>query len=394
MARAPSWRCRPTTSATSSLPASTGCLSARSSAWTMNRNLIRKGGRTATPGPAAAWSTRASLTGWRATGAHRPLWPPLKSGTRGGPAPSFACTTGAYPASVTGAVPFPSFTAMTAAMCRCRKRICRWCYPKTWCRTARAIRLKRMPVSSIADCPRGGRPARRESDTMDTIADSSWYFLRYACHDNDEAMVDERAGQWMPVDQYIGGIEHAILHLLYARFWTRLMRDEGLLSIDEPFSRLLTQGMVLAETYYRTDESGRRQWFNPADVEVERDRNGQISKAVARADGRPVEFGGVEKMAKSKNNGVDPQQLVDRYGADTVRLFSMFAAPPEQSLEWSEAGVDGAWRFLRRLWASVGSHADSGRDRNSRYRPEDRKSTRLNSSHVAISYAVFCLKKT
>src|SRR5690625_786071 len=163
MARAPSWRCRPTTSATSSLPASTGCLSARSSAWTMNRNLIRKGGRTATPGPAAAWSTRASLTGWRATGAHRPLWPPLKSGTRGGPAPSFACTTGAYPASVTGAVPFPSFTAMTAAMCRCRKRICRWCCPKTWCRTARAIRLKRMPVLSMptargAAGPRAAKP--------------------------------------------------------------------------------------------------------------------------------------------------------------------------------------------------------------------------------------------
>jgi len=221
-----------------------------------------------------------------------------------------------------------------------------------------------------ADCPQCGRAARRETDTMDTFVDSSWYFLRYACHDNDEAMVDERAGQWMPVDQYIGGIEHAILHLLYARYWTKLMRDEGLLSIDEPFSRLLTQGMVLAETYYRADDSGRRQWFNPADVEVSRDRNGQISSAVARADGRPVEFGGVEKMAKSKNNGVDPQQLVDRYGADTVRLFSMFAAPPEQSLEWSEAGVDGAWRFLRRLWASVGSHADSGRDRNSRYRPD------------------------
>jgi leucyl-tRNA synthetase len=210
------------------------------------------------------------------------------------------------------------------------------------------------------DCPKCGASARRETDTMDTFVDSSWYFLRYTCPDNDEAMVDERADQWMPVDQYIGGIEHAILHLLYARFWTKLMRDEGLVSADEPFKRLLTQGMVLAETYYREDASGRKTWFNPADVRVQRDGKGEILSAVLESDGEPVEPGGIEKMAKSKNNGVDPQALVDTYGADTVRLFSMFAAPPEQSLEWSEAGVEGAWRFLKRLFAGVQAHVADG----------------------------------
>jgi leucyl-tRNA synthetase len=207
-------------------------------------------------------------------------------------------------------------------------------------------------------CPECQGPARRETDTMDTFVDSSWYFLRYTCAGNDEAMVDAQTRDWMPVNQYIGGIEHAILHLLYARFWTRLMRDEGLVDISEPFERLLTQGMVLAETYYREDASGRKQWFNPAEVDLERDEKGAIKRAVLASDGEPVVPGGIEKMAKSKNNGVDPQTLVDHYGADTVRLFSMFAAPPEQSLEWSDAGVEGAWRFLRRLWTGVQSHAD------------------------------------
>jgi leucyl-tRNA synthetase len=209
-------------------------------------------------------------------------------------------------------------------------------------------------------CPKCGQPARRETDTMDTFVDSSWYFLRYTCPDNDQAMVDESTSQWMPVDQYIGGIEHAILHLLYARFWTKLMRDEGLVEVDEPFARLLTQGMVLAETYFREDESGRKTWYNPADVDVERDEKGRLVRAVLAADGAEVQPGGVEKMAKSKNNGVDPKSLVDEYGADTVRLFSMFAAPPEQSLEWSDAGVEGAWRFLRRLWSGVLGHVESG----------------------------------
>jgi len=221
------------------------------------------------------------------------------------------------------------------------------------------------PLNRHADfldtrCPKCDAAAKRETDTMDTFVDSSWYFLRYTGPDNDQAMVDERADAWMPVDQYIGGIEHAILHLLYARFWTKLMRDEGLVEVDEPFRRLLTQGMVLAETYYREDESGRKTWFNPADVEVQRDGKGEILSAVLGEDGRPVTPGGIEKMAKSKNNGVDPQALVDTYGADTVRLFSMFAAPPEQSLEWSEAGVEGAWRFLKRLHAGVKAHVAEG----------------------------------
>jgi leucyl-tRNA synthetase len=221
------------------------------------------------------------------------------------------------------------------------------------------------PLDRCADfvettCPSCGNAARRETDTMDTFVDSSWYFLRYICRDNETAMVDSRADQWMPVDQYIGGIEHAILHLLYARFWTKLMRDEGLVQVDEPFERLLTQGMVLAETYYREEASGRKVWFNPSDVEVERDEKGRQIRARLVGDGGEVQAGGVEKMAKSKNNGVDPQWLVQRYGADTVRLFSMFAAPPEASLEWSEDGVEGAWRFLRRLWTGVLTHKDNG----------------------------------
>ena len=220
--------------------------------------------------------------------------------------------------------------------------------------------LKRCEAFLNVPCPKCGKPAQRETDTMDTFVDSSWYFLRYTGPDNHDSMVDERAGQWMPVDQYIGGIEHAILHLLYARFWTKLMRDEGLVSVDEPFKRLLTQGMVLAETYYREDDSGRRTWFNPADVEVQRDAKGGVASAVLVADGEAVIPGGVEKMAKSKNNGVDPQALVDQYGADTVRLFSMFAAPPEQSLEWSEAGVEGGWRFLKRFWTGVQRHVAEG----------------------------------
>ena len=216
--------------------------------------------------------------------------------------------------------------------------------------------LQRCEAFVNTTCPKCGGPARRETDTMDTFVDSSWYFLRYTCAGNDQAMVDQQTASWMPVNQYIGGIEHAILHLLYARFWTRLMRDEGLVEFAEPFEHLLTQGMVLAETYYREDDAGRKQWFNPGDVDIERDEKGGIKRAILAQDGQEVTHGGIEKMAKSKNNGVDPQGLVDHYGADTVRLFSMFAAPPEQSLEWSDAGVEGAWRFLRRLWSGVHAH--------------------------------------
>jgi len=190
----------------------------------------------------------------------------------------------------------------------------------------------------------------RETDTFDTFFESSWYYARYCSPDCTTAMLDERANYWLPVDQYVGGIEHAVLHLLYARFFHKLMRDQGLVHCDEPFTRLLTQGMVIAETWYRVDEQGRRQWFNPAAVTVERDDKGQLLRATLKSDGQPVWFGGVEKMSKSKNNGVDPEALIARYGADTVRLYILFAAPPDQSLEWSDAGVEGAARFLRRVW--------------------------------------------
>ncbi len=207
-------------------------------------------------------------------------------------------------------------------------------------------------------CPKCGAPAKRETDTMDTFVDSAWYFSRYAAPDAT-SMVDERTDYWMPMDQYIGGIEHAILHLLYSRFWTKVMRDLGLVKFGEPAKNLLTQGMVLNETYFREDAAGKKTWINPADVTVSHDDKGRPVGAVLNADGQPVVIGGVEKMSKSKNNGVDPQLLIDAYGADTARLFVMFAAPPEQSLEWSGTGVEGASRFLRRVWQLAHGRADA-----------------------------------
>ena len=199
------------------------------------------------------------------------------------------------------------------------------------------------------NCPCCGKMARRETDTMDTFVDSSWYFMRYTGPDADQ-MVDQRNDYWMPMDQYIGGIEHAILHLLYARFWTKVMRDLGLVQFDEPFKNLLTQGMVLNETYFKDLPDGKKEWINPADVHVKMDEKGRPIGATLKTDGSSVQIGGVEKMSKSKNNGIDPQTLIDQYGADTSRLSTMFAAPPEQQLEWSDSGVEGAARYLRRLW--------------------------------------------
>lgn len=207
------------------------------------------------------------------------------------------------------------------------------------------------PLNNLDSFTNAGEGLRRETDTMDTFVESSWYFARYCCADNTNAMLDERANYWLPVDQYVGGIEHAILHLLYARFFTKLLRDEGLVQIDEPFKRLLTQGMVLAGTWYRSDEQGRKTWYSPDAVTPQTDHKGRIIGGTLIADGQAVEYGGMEKMSKSKNNGVDPQPLIEQYGADTARLFTMFAAPPEQSLEWSDQGVEGAHRFLKRLWA-------------------------------------------
>ena len=225
--------------------------------------------------------------------------------------------------------------------------------------------LARMPEFYECSCPKCGKPARRETDTMDTFVESSWYFLRFCCPDNDQAMVDERVNYWCKggIDQYIGGIEHAILHLLYSRFWTKLMRDTGLFGeagLDEPFANLLTQGMVVAPTFYREDANGKKDWINPADVEFTSDERGRALAATLRADGLPVVVGGTEKMSKSKNNGVDPQALIDQFGADTARLFIMFASPPDQSLEWSDAGVEGAFRFLKRVWRIVFEHVSGG----------------------------------
>ncbi len=218
--------------------------------------------------------------------------------------------------------------------------------------------LAKMPEFYECTCPKCGGNAKRETDTMDTFVESSWYYARYASPGCTTGLVDERARHWLPVDQYIGGIEHAILHLLYARFFNKLMRDVGVFGPDakqsekynEPFTNLLTQGMVIAPTFYREDTVGKKLWLNPADVDVVTDAKGRPTGATLRADGRPVIIGGTEKMSKSKNNGVDPQAIIDQYGADTARLFMMFAAPPEQQLEWNDSGVEGASRFLKRVW--------------------------------------------
>ncbi|WP_369583039.1 leucine--tRNA ligase [Kingella oralis] len=221
--------------------------------------------------------------------------------------------------------------------------------------------LAKMPEFYETQCPSCGGAARRETDTMDTFMESSWYQFRYMSPQFNGGMVSpEAAAYWQQVDQYIGGIEHAILHLLYARFFTKLMNDEGIVPVREPFKQLLTQGMVLAATYYRESADGKKTWFNPADVTVQTDEKGRPVSAVLDADGQPVIIGGVEKMSKSKNNGVDPQAIIDAYGADTARLFMMFASPPEQSLEWSDSGVSGAHRFLNRLWRTVYDFVQQG----------------------------------
>ena len=209
-------------------------------------------------------------------------------------------------------------------------------------------------------CPCCGKPARRETDTMDTFVDSSWYFMRYCDAKNSEKMVAEGADYWMPMDQYIGGIEHAILHLLYARFWTKVMRDLGLVKVDEPFTKLLTQGMVLNHIYSRKSAKGAKDYFWPHDVEHVHDEAGkiigaQLKNAAESSDGllpvgTAIDYEGVGTMSKSKNNGVDPQQLIEKYGADTARLYTMFTAPPELTLEWNDAAVEGSYRFLRRVY--------------------------------------------
>ncbi len=219
--------------------------------------------------------------------------------------------------------------------------------------------IKADPNWRRTTCPTCGGAAERETDTFDTFMESSWYYARYTSPSAAD-MVDQRANYWLPVDQYIGGIEHAILHLLYFRFYHKLLRDSGLVASDEPATRLLCQGMVVAETFYRDEADGSKTWFNPVEVEIETDERGKVTGAALRADGKPVKLGPTEKMSKSKNNGVDPQLLVDRHGADTVRLYSMFASPPEMSLDWSENGVEGMARFVRKLWREVHAHVAGG----------------------------------
>ena len=212
--------------------------------------------------------------------------------------------------------------------------------------------LQSLPEWQRVNCPKCGISASRETDTFDTFVESSWYYARY-CAADAESMLDERANYWLPVDHYIGGIEHAVLHLLYFRFWHKLMRDIGLVISAEPAHNLLCQGMVLAKAYYRDTVEDGRIWIRPDEVNFEADGDNKPTKPVWRVDGQQVETTGWTTMSKSKNNGTDPQDLIERYGADTVRLFTMFASPPDQALEWNDDAVAGSQRFLRRLWALV-----------------------------------------
>ena len=219
------------------------------------------------------------------------------------------------------------------------------------------------PLKQRADflnvpCPKCGAAAQRETDTMDTFVDSSWYYMRYTCPDA-ATMVDSRNDYWMAMDQYIGGVEHAVMHLLYARFWTKAMRDIGLVKFDEPFKNLFTQGMLLNESFFREDASGKKTWYYPNEVEVAFDDKGRPVSASLKSDGQAVQMGGIEKMSKSKNNVVEPKDIISRFGADTARLFTMFAGPPDQSAAWSDSGVEGAARYLRRLWANGLKHVET-----------------------------------
>jgi leucyl-tRNA synthetase len=212
--------------------------------------------------------------------------------------------------------------------------------------------IKEDPDFINTTVPGTDQPGTRETDTFDTFFESSWYYARF-CSPDANAMLDERANYWLPVDQYIGGVEHAVMHLLYSRFFHKLMRDAGLVTSDEPFTRLLTQGMVIAESFHRNDDKGKPVYYNAKELDITHDDKGRIAAAILKADGKPVTVGRIEKMSKSKNNGVDPLEMIERYGADTMRLFSMSDSPPHQSLEWKEGGVEGMHRFLKRVWREI-----------------------------------------
>jgi leucyl-tRNA synthetase len=226
-----------------------------------------------------------------------------------------------------------------------------------------------------------GKPVTRETDTFDTFMESSWYYARYASAPSDAMLNPDEANYWLPADQYIGGIEHAILHLLYARFFHKLLRDEGLVDSDEPFKRLLCQGMVLSDAFYSHDKSGKEIWHNPDDLSIQTDDKGRIQSAFVTANKEPVTHAGKIKMSKSKNNGIDPQSVIDLYGADTIRLYTMFASPPEQDLEWTESAVEGANRFLRRFWRLATDHLQSDLKHDNAYKvselSKDQKALRL-----------------
>lgn len=221
------------------------------------------------------------------------------------------------------------------------------------------------PLNNLAsftdvNCPCCGKPAKRETDTFDTFVESSWYYARFASPNYTDGMINKvAADKWLPVDQYVGGVEHAVLHLLYARFFHKLMRDEGLVQGDEPFANLLTQGMVLAGTYLRENADGSKSYYFPEQVDIRYNDKGQPIEATLKADGQPVKIGKIEKMSKSKNNGVDPQATIDQYGADTVRLYTMFTAPVDQTLEWIDDGLKGPYNFLKKVWRYTIEHAET-----------------------------------
>jgi leucyl-tRNA synthetase len=245
-------------------------------------------------------------------------------------------------------------------------------------------------------CPKCGKPAKRETDTMDTFVDSSWYYARYcssigASGFRKDAMVDSETNHWMPVDQYIGGIEHAILHLLYSRFWSKVMRDLKLVNYDEPFANLLTQGMVLNHIYSRKTDKGGIRYFAPDEIEPVKDETGHITGAKCLADGGTVDYQGIGTMSKSKLNGVDPQALIEQYGADTARLFMMFAAPPEQTLEWADSGVEGAHRFLKRLWAFAAEFEGIGKQAGDLTNLSNDAKTLRREIHLALRQANYDL---